>query len=278
MLHTFHHTRLLMKHLSARRPAMILWLILMLLIRPPARTEAVQPNGQPRISTVTPCPTSPGPAPVITHGHPARPRIALTFDADAFNAGTAEILTALGQRGAKATFFLTGTWMRNNPDFVRQMIADGHQVVTHANTHVDFRTLNDQAMREQLQAGEQELARFGVRGWPYIRLPSDAFNQRVLQVLCSQGYTYIFWALDARDAVGQPKSAAYVEDRVLNGLPPEQRNGAIILLHLGKPGTTTALPRILDRLSAQGFEMVSVQELLHLPIPAPARGSCRRCV
>lgn len=210
------------------------------------------------------CPAA-GVAPVVTTGTTAGPGVALTFDADAFNEGTAEVLDSLSARSARATFFLTGTWIRNNPDLVARMRADGHQLAPHGDTHVDFRELDDAAIRSQLAAAEDELARFGVRGRPYIRLPYDAYDRRVLEVLCAEGYVYISWVLDVRDAVGEPKSAEYIEARLLERLPADRRAGAIVLLHLGKPGTTQALPRVLDRFSSDGFRMRTIRELLEPP-------------
>lgn len=191
--------------------------------------------------------------------------MALTFDADAFDAGTTEILDALQRYDARATFFLTGTWMRAHPDFVQRMLAEGHQVATHGNTHVDFRGLSDTQIRAQLAAAEAALAELGGAGWPYIRLPSDAFDGRVLRTLCQAGYTYIFWALDVRDAVGEPKSAAYVYNRLVNRLSGDAGQGAVVLLHLGKPGTTAALPRALDYFAAQGYTFMTVHGLLNTP-------------
>ncbi len=211
------------------------------------------------------CPAPGAPSPVITTHPTARRRMALTFDADAFDAGTAEILDTLQRHNAHATFFLTGTWMRAHPDFVRRMLAEGHQVATHGNIHVDFRDLSDAQIRANLAAAEAELRDLGGAGWPYIRLPSDAFDGRVLRTLCQAGYTYIFWALDARDAVGQPKSAAYVYERLTSRLSGDDGRGAVVLLHLGKPGTTAALPRALDHFATQGYTFMTVHSLLHMP-------------
>ena len=232
----------------------------------PARASRAGPE------VLTACPAA-GVAPVVTAGTRAGPGIALSFDADAFNEGTSEILDALRERSARATFFLTGTWIRNNPDLVARMHADGHQVAQHGDTHADFRDLSDAEIRAQLAAAEDELARIGLQGRPYIRLPYDAYDRRVLEVLCAEGYVYISWVLDVRDAVGEPKSAAYVESRLLEKLPPSSRAGAIVLLHLGKPGTTAALPDVLDRFRSDGFRMLTVRELIERPriLPAPAR-------
>jgi len=162
--------------------------------------------------------------------------------------------------------------MRNNPDYVARMRADGHQLAPYGDTHDDFRDLSDAQIRSQLAAAENELARFGVQGRPYIRLPYDAYDRRVLEVLCAEGYVYISWVLDVRDAVGEPKSAEYIETRLLEMLPRDRRAGAIVLLHLGKPGTTAALPRVLDRFRSDGFRMLTVRELIERPRvrPAPA--------
>jgi peptidoglycan-N-acetylmuramic acid deacetylase len=215
------------------------------------------------------CPTPGVQSPVITAHPTERRRMALTFDADAFHAGTSDILDALQRYDAHATFFLTGTWMRAHPEFVQRMLTEGHQVVTHGNVHVDFRNLSDAQIRANLATAEAELADLGGAGWPYIRLPSDAFDGRVLRTLCQQGYSYIFWALDARDAVGEPKSAAYVYNRLVNHLSGDNGQGAVVLLHLGKPGTTAALPRALDYFDGQGYRFMTIHDLLHTPDHVP---------
>lgn len=242
----------------------LLWFAV-LLCAPGLAALAAEPATRDGPEVLATCPAA-APAPIVTAGTRAGPGVALSFDADAFNEGTAEILDALKARSARATFFLTGTWIRNNRELVARMHADGHQIAPHGDTHADFRELDDAEIRSQLAAVESELARFGLRGRPYIRLPYDAYDRRVLEVLCAEGYIYISWVLDVRDAVGEPKSAQYVEARLLERLPAGERAGAIVLLHLGKPGTTAALPRVLDRFRADGFRMVTVRDLL-----APAR-------
>ena len=76
-----------------------------------------------------------GEALLVQRGNPMRPWIALTLDAGAGAAPTPRILDALRERGITITFFLTGRWIRDNPDLVRRMVADGHELANHTMNH-----------------------------------------------------------------------------------------------------------------------------------------------
>lgn len=63
--------------------------------------------------------------------------IYLTFDAGYENGNTAPILDALEKHNAPATFFVVGTFVKENPDLVRRMNEEGHIVGNHTYSHPD---------------------------------------------------------------------------------------------------------------------------------------------
>ena len=200
----------------------------------------------------------------VLRGSNEKARVALTLDAGASAAPTTRMLNTLRERGIRITFFLTGTWIRENPELVRQMLADGHEISNHTLNHPDLRKLSEQQIIDQLS--ETELALREVANSasirPFFRLPYGAYNDRVLQIVQSQGYLSIYWTLDSLDSVGEPKSAEFLLERVTRKLSPEQLRGAIILAHCGSEATADALPAILDRYAEMGFEVTTVSRVL----------------
>ncbi len=200
---------------------------------------------------------------LVERGNPAQARVAITLDAGASSAPTPQILAALRERHLRVTFFLTGAWMRDNPDLTRQIVADGHELANHSFHHPDFRTLDRDQMLHELEATEQiarEIA--GVSTRPYFRPPYGGIDRRVIEVVIAAGYVPIYWSLDSLDSVGEPKSADFLFERVTSRLSGDAANGAIVLMHCGSQPTADALPRILDHFAARGVQVTTISEVL----------------
>ncbi len=106
----------------------------------------------------------------------------------------------------------------------------------------------------------QEIAGASTR--PFFRPPYGAYDERVLLTVAHAGYLPIYWTLDSLDSIGEPKTPAFLLERVTGTLPPEELAGAIILAHCGSDATAHALPAILDRFAAMGFEVRMLSEVL----------------
>lgn len=200
---------------------------------------------------------------LIERGNPDVPRVAITLDAGASAAPTPQMLETLRAHGVHVTFFLTGRWMRDNPELTRRIVAEGHEIANHSLSHPDFRTLDRAAMLEQLNATEriaQEIAGTSTR--PFFRPPYGAYNREVLATVIEAGYLPIYWTLDSLDSVGQPKSAAFLVERITTRLADEQANGAIVLMHCGSQPTADALPQLLEHFAARGVKVTTVSEVL----------------
>jgi peptidoglycan-N-acetylmuramic acid deacetylase len=209
-------------------------------------------------------PGAAGEALLVQRGNPMRPWIALTLDAGAGAAPTPRILDALRVRGITITFFLTGRWIRDNPDLVRRMVADGHELANHTMNHPDLTTLDDEAIRRELSETEailHDIAPDAVIR-PFFRPPYGAYNERVLRVALSEGYLPVYWSLDSLDSVGEPKTPEFLIARVTQKLSPDDLRGAIILAHCGSDATADALPDILDRFAAMGFEVRKLSDVM----------------
>jgi peptidoglycan/xylan/chitin deacetylase (PgdA/CDA1 family) len=71
------------------------------------------------------------------------------------------------------------------------------------------------------------------------------------------GYYAIQWSVDSLD--WKDLSAEAICRRVIDNIHP----GAIVLFHNNATNTPEALPRILETLKAQGYEVVPVSRLIY---------------
>jgi peptidoglycan/xylan/chitin deacetylase (PgdA/CDA1 family) len=200
---------------------------------------------------------------LVQRGRADKPWVALTLDAGADAAPVPAMLKTLRERNVNITFFLTGKWIKDNPELTRAIVADGHEIANHSFTHPDMRHLSDAAILKELADTEallQETTSASSR--PFFRPPFGAYDERVLRLVVSAGYLPIYWTLDSLDSVGEPKTPGFLFERVTAKLTPEKLRGAIILAHCGSQPTADALPRILDRFAEMGFEVKKVSEIL----------------
>lgn len=200
---------------------------------------------------------------IIGRGCSGRPLVALTLDAGAESEPTARILAALRERGIRITFFLTGNWIYQNPDLVRQIVADGHEVANHSLTHTDFRSLDDAQIAAELAETEQVFGETtGAAMRPFFRPPYGAYDRRVLLTVIEQGYLPIFWTLDSLDSVGDPKTPEFLVERLTGTLPSSDLPDAILLAHCGSDSTAEAMPTLLDRFIELGLEVRPLSDVL----------------
>jgi peptidoglycan-N-acetylmuramic acid deacetylase len=200
---------------------------------------------------------------MVLKGNTAQPWIALTLDCGSTTSQLPRILDTLRKADAQITFFMVGD-MIDDGSVIEQMLAEGHELANHSFTHPDFRELSRKEVIEQLDRTEQVIKRYGgpqATTRPYFRFPYGAYDLRVLRQVIGQGYMAVHWTLDALDTVGQPKTAEFIVERVTTGLPREELGGAIILAHCTEV-TADALPAIIERFSAWGFELRTLTEVL----------------
>lgn len=219
-----------------------------------------------------PTPRKPLPAPAVrpafTHpvkpieidkGSGKRPEVALTFDAGSDWKPVKKILDALAGQGVKATFFLTGEWVKKNPKTTRLIVEAGHELGNHSWDHPPFTRLTDAQIQDQLRKTDemiQEVAGRSTRPW--FRPPLGDRDGRVRQLVSDAGYFTVYWTLDSRDSVDRGITSQQIRDRVLGKVAP----GSIVLMHCGSQATADALPAILDGLRSRGLTNVPISRLL----------------
>lgn len=192
------------------------------------------------------------------------PSIGLTFDIS-WGEKTAEpILDVLKREGIHATFFLSSPWADKHQALVQRMVAEGHEIGSHGNRHIDLNTLGANEIEHEISTAQQVLERISNQKVRLIRAPNGAYDNKVITVANKLGYRVIQWSVDSLDWK-RPGPDAVVSN-VLNGIRSGggAKAGDIILFHASDsaPDTIQALPTIIERLKLKGYALMPVGKLL----------------
>jgi peptidoglycan/xylan/chitin deacetylase (PgdA/CDA1 family) len=183
--------------------------------------------------------------------------IAITFDDGPHPKNTPRLLDILKERGVKATFYVVGNMVRYNPQLLRRMIAEGHEIGNHTVTHNTLSRMSNEALKKELTAAHHQI--LAATGVPprSMRPPGGAITKAQKQLMLKEyGYPTILWSCDPRD--WQRPGVSVVTQRLIDGAYP----GGILLVHDLHAPTVDAMPRTLDVLLAQGYRFVTISELI----------------
>lgn len=189
----------------------------------------------------------------------SQPYIAMTFDDGPHPSLTPRLLDILKQRNIKATFFVLGSNVRRYPHIVRRMIAEGHEVANHTDSHAYLTKISPDAIRRELSVTHQAIV--SACGVPprVMRPPYGAITADQKAWIKSEfGYPSIMWSVDPED--WKRPGVSVVTSRLVNGAAP----GGILLAHDIHPPTIEAMPATFDRLLAKGFRFITVSQLISL--------------
>ncbi len=191
---------------------------------------------------------------------------ALTYDDGPNDACTEALLELLDRYNVKATFFMIGRFVRQNPALARQVHTAGHLVGNHTMTHPWLAWQSARRLEEELRGCQQTLE--DALGAPvrYFRPPHGARRPFVLRTATELGLTTVQW-----NAMGQDWTAISAEQIVANldrGLvrARQRRAGGNILLHDGsdiamgadRTQTLRATEILLERFKRDGDRVVMV--------------------
>jgi cellulose synthase/poly-beta-1,6-N-acetylglucosamine synthase-like glycosyltransferase/peptidoglycan/xylan/chitin deacetylase (PgdA/CDA1 family) len=207
---------------------------------------------------------------IARRGAGNRRQVALTFDDGPDPTWTPRILDVLQREHAPATFFVIGLSADQQPGLLRRMVAEGHEIGNHTFTHPDISAITRQQLRLEMNATERLLESvLGRRSLlfrpPYAEDVEPETPDEVSPLLFTsgQGYYTIGMAIDPNDWQG-PGVDAIVKsalDQVRNN------EGRIVLLHDGggdRSETIEALPRLIQALRKEGYQLVTVSDLMGL--------------
>ena len=179
----------------------------------------------------------------------------LTIDDGPDARDTPRILELLSAHDARATFFVIGENVTAHPEIVRAIVAAGHEVAHHTQTHPlkSFWCASPVRLAAELDGCLAALAAVSVRPTRF-RPPAGLKNLWLERALAARQLVCIGWSARGRESWRDDVAA--VAERVTRDLAP----GAILLLHEGPrlPAEirVRAIGEVLGRLRQQGYRCV----------------------
>lgn len=180
------------------------------------------------------------------------PRIALTFD-DGPGPYTERLLDGLKERGVKASFFLIGRSVKEYPEAVKRMEEEGHLIGNHTYNHVKLKGLSPEETRREIQKTDEAVYEITGKHVAYLRPPFGEWEE---DLELTYPVLPVMWTVDPLDWTTE--NVEEIVDRVVT----QAGENDMILLHDCYDSSVEAALRIVDRLLAEGFDFVRVDELL----------------
>jgi peptidoglycan-N-acetylglucosamine deacetylase len=191
-------------------------------------------------------------------------QIALTYDDGPNDPHTLKLLDVLAKHSVRATFFMIGRYVRQRPDLARAVAQAGHVIGNHTFTHPLLIFESAARTRTQLLDCHQTLENAIGEHSNLFRPPFGGRRPATLRVARVLGLETVMWNVTGYDWNAPP--AAVIEKKVVR----QMRGGDVVLLHDGghramgadRAQTVIATDNLIRRYKGQGYEFVTVEEML----------------
>jgi peptidoglycan/xylan/chitin deacetylase (PgdA/CDA1 family) len=200
--------------------------------------------------------------------------VALTFDDGPMPQWTPEVLRALDEHKAPATFFMVGEHARAHRKLVHGRLAR-HEVGNHSWEHLDLAKLDYPTAYRDLRRAHAAIVQATGHEPRLLRPPYGHIAGSTMLAAAELGYQVVLWSVQMLESTYASHPAGlvgYIADAV--------KPGSIVLAHDTGPGDRLVairnLPRMITGLRAKGYEFVTVSDLLAAagtPVPLAASGS-----
>jgi peptidoglycan/xylan/chitin deacetylase (PgdA/CDA1 family) len=184
-------------------------------------------------------------------------KLAITF-VTANGAGRTENLLALLEKyGARCTFFLGGDYATRLPHLAASITAAGHETASHSLYHIDMRDAEDERIYAHISMSMELIGEAAGQPVTLFRPPYGFSTYRDQAIAHALGCESIFWTFDSMDGF-----ADQMDIQILKRMLDKSEPGAIILMHVYGQYTLAVLEQYLPRMREQGYEFVTVSELM----------------
>ena len=194
----------------------------------------------------------------VVHGPADRPNVALTFHGQGDPGLVRQLLAELDRGGARVTVLAVGSWLVAQPAMARVILDGGHELGNHTQNHLDIAAMSPAQAFTEINTCAQQLKKLTGTIGTWFRPSATQFSTPVIREQATRvGYpTCLSYDLDSLDH--KDPGAAVIVRTTLAGV----RNGSIVSLHFGHPGTVAAMPALLDGLHQRGLRPVTMTELV----------------
>ncbi|MEO3945286.1 polysaccharide deacetylase family protein [Gorillibacterium sp. CAU 1737] len=188
--------------------------------------------------------------------------IAFTFDDGPHPLYTKQLLEIFESVNGKATFFMVGKEIESHEEVAKQVHAAGHELGNHTETHPALPSLAEEEIRAELERTDERIRSITGSSPASFRPPYMAVNPELLSLASEMGYASIDAVNGAAKDWDRPGVPHIVEETRRTVQP-----GSILIFHDGdreREQTVEAVRILAEELTAEGYRLVTVSELLRL--------------
>jgi cellulose synthase/poly-beta-1,6-N-acetylglucosamine synthase-like glycosyltransferase/spore germination protein YaaH/peptidoglycan/xylan/chitin deacetylase (PgdA/CDA1 family) len=205
---------------------------------------------------------------VVNKAGEAKKKIVLTFDDGPSESYTPRILDILGKYKVPAVFFITGINAEQNLPLVKRIYREGHEIGNHTFLHPNLELVSDDRLRLELRSTGYIIESITGHATILFRPPYNTDSEPTvasqiepIYTAKSEGYLTIGSSIDPNDW-----QVGVSEDTIVERAIKQQGLGNIMLLHDAggnREQTIKALPRIIEYYRSQGYEFISLANLIN---------------
>lgn len=195
------------------------------------------------------------PPTAIYKGHPDKPMVSFLINVAWGNEYLSSMLASLKKHQVKATFFLEGRWVKENPELAKMIADAGHEIGNHSYSHPDFKRLSATQMREEIKKTNEIIQATTDRTCFWFAPPSGSYRDETVKIADEYKMGTVMWSVDTID--WQKPSVSVLMNRVMTKVHP----GAMILMHPTEP-TAKALDQLITQIKERDLQIDTVSSLL----------------
>lgn len=187
--------------------------------------------------------------------------IALTFDDGPSPGITDKILKILKNQNVKVTFFPIGRKIAKNPNLLKEIAADGHEIGNHTYFHSRLTQINDEEMLNEIRMASMLISKNTNTKECFFRPPYGKLTYSKRKLIEKAGYDIVYWSVSADDCY-RLGIGMRGPDSITRKVISEVRGGDIVLMHDNSKEIVEALPKIIEALKKRGYYFVTVSQML----------------
>ena len=199
---------------------------------------------------------------IVARGSTTQKLLALTFDDGPHPRRTEKLLAVMTHLNVHATFFVVGKMAQKAPYLIQDEILQGSEVANHTFDHTHVTSQSDAQIAREVFGTNDVIQEYTGSPAVLFRPPGGRLSWGAYRALRACGMVTVLWTDDPKDYLNPGKPDPAQQRLLMKRLLAHVRPGGIILLHDGILDTVAILPEFVKKLRSEGYEFVTVTQLL----------------